>query len=81
MLDLSEVFEMSLSENNGKQELKDIIKNEDNNLHARTNLFLIVNGILFTAIGVSLRDQNTNFRIIVGIIGLFVSIFWFLCTY
>ncbi len=69
---------MSSSENNGKQELKEIIKTEDNNLYARTNLFLVVNGIFFAAIGVS---KVLFFQIFVGIVGLIVGCLWFLCTY
>ncbi len=78
MLDLSEVFEMSLSENDGKQELKEIIKSEDNNLYARTNLFLVVNGIFFAAIGIS---NALFFQVFVAIVGLIVGGLWFLCTY
>ena len=69
---------MSSFENNGKQELKEIIKSEDNNLYARTNLFLVVNGIFFTAIGVS---KVVSFQFLVGIVGMIVSIFWIVCTW
>lgn len=65
-------------QNNTKKKIRDRIQNEDNLLNSRTSIFLITNGLLLTAVGVS---NNFIFQIILAILGALVTAFWWMYSW
>ncbi len=59
-------------------EFRHRIMREDDLLNTRTTVFLITNGLLLTAVGIS---SDFIIRLIVSILGTIITICWIICSW
>ena len=59
-------------------EFRQRIIREDDLLHARTIVFLVTNGLLMTAVGIS---DDFAFRLVISILGIMVTISWMIVSW
>jgi len=66
------------NQNLSKEKIRNRIRYEDNLQNSRTSIFLVTNGLLLTAVGVS---NNFVFKIVLTILGGLVTVFWWMCSW
>jgi hypothetical protein len=69
--------ESNMNESATYEQLRHRIEQEDELLNARTNIFLVMNGLAAVAVGI---DSRSGGRLLVCIITCFINILWLLCA-